>query len=117
MVQIPRVFCLSELGRYDEAQQAAQQAERWLEQHPHDFARLTLLLNCCQLAGGMGDYSRMVDLADATIAFGGRAGIGCYRLDYGWINRSLACTYLGRFDEAAVAIERGSLPRPPPRSR
>jgi hypothetical protein len=106
VVHIPRVFCLSELGRYDEAQQAAQQAERWLEQHPHDYARLTLLLNCCQLAGGMGDYSRMVDLADATIALAAELESDA-RLAHGWINRSLACTYLGRFDEAAVAIERG----------
>src|SRR5258706_5227294 len=37
VVHIPRVFCLSELGCYEEAQQAAAQAQHWLEQHPHDY--------------------------------------------------------------------------------
>jgi CHAT domain-containing protein len=106
VVQVVRVFCLSELGRYDEAQQAAEAAERWLQEHPNDYAALTLLLNRSQLAGNMGDYTRMVDLADETIAL-------ATRLDYqdrvaqGWINRAYACIFLGRFAEAEAALERG----------
>jgi CHAT domain-containing protein len=106
IVQIVRVFCLSELGRYREAQQAVELAALWLREHPNDYAELTLLLNRSQLAGNMGDYVRMVDLADATIVLAVRLKNPA-RMAHGWINRALACVYLGRFAEADEAIVQG----------
>jgi tetratricopeptide (TPR) repeat protein len=106
VVEIVRVFCLSELGRYAEARYAVEQAECWLQDHPNDFARLTLLLNRGQLAGRMGDYSRMVELADATIALAAQLQ-STARYAQGWINRGHACINLGRFAEAESALAEG----------
>lgn len=104
IVHVVRVACLSELGRYHEAQQAAIAAEQWLSEHPHDYARLTLLLNQSQLAGNMGAYVEMVNVADAMIALA-TALNATARLAQGWINRAYACTFLGRFHEAEKALD------------
>ena len=106
VVHIVRVFCLSELGQYHEAQQAAAFAERWLRDNPNDAAHLALLENHCQLLGNMGAYPQMVDLADATIALATRLGDST-RMAHGWINRAFACTHLGRYVEALAAIDHG----------
>lgn len=106
IVHIVRVFCLTELGRYREALAAVVVAEQWLEAQPNDHAGLTLLLNRSLLAGSMGEYAQMVDLADATIALAKRLG-NTARLAQSWINRGMACAALGRFTEAEHAIDRG----------
>jgi CHAT domain-containing protein/tetratricopeptide (TPR) repeat protein len=106
VVQIVRVFCLSELGRYREAQAAVAIAERWLQDHPNDYVRLTLLLNRSQLAGTMGEYGVMIDLADEMIALATQLENPA-RTAHGWINRAFACIYLGRFDEVEQAIAHG----------
>ncbi|GAB4207814.1 MAG: CHAT domain-containing protein [Roseiflexaceae bacterium] len=102
IVQIVRVACLGELGRYEEALRAAEAAEAWLDAHPNDHARLTLLLNRSYLAGQMGDYAGMLELADQTIALATRLDVP-QRIAHGWVNRTLACMYLGRYDESAEA--------------
>jgi tetratricopeptide (TPR) repeat protein len=100
---INRVFCLSELGRYEEALRAIADAQGWLDEHPDPYADLTLLLNRSQLAGTMGDNAQMLALADATIAL-------ALKLDFpdraaqGWVNRASACVFLGRYPEAEVAV-------------
>lgn len=107
VVQIVRVFCLTELGRYREALDAASLAEAWLADHPQPYALLTLLLNRSLLAGQMGEYSQMATLADATIALADRLGEAA-RAAQGWINRGIACTYLGSYQEADAALDRGA---------
>lgn len=106
IVQIPRVFCLSELGRYQEAEQAAVSAEEWLADHPNDDARLVLLINRSQLASTMGRYDQVIALADATIKLAS-ARERPAEAAMAWVNRGHACIYLGRFDEADDALERG----------
>ncbi|HEU4322359.1 MAG TPA: CHAT domain-containing protein [Roseiflexaceae bacterium] len=106
IVQIVRVACLGELGRYEEALHAAGAGERWLDAHPNDHARLTLLLNRSYLAGQMADYAGMIDLADQTIALADRLDVQ-ERIAHGWLNRAFACIYLGRYDESARAITLG----------
>lgn len=105
-VQIARVGCLAELGRYTEAQRAAEAAEAWLRERPNAQLRVPLLVNMSMLAGSMGDYVRMVDLADTTVALAIEHGTIRWQA-YGWINRALACTYLGRFDDATTALDKG----------
>lgn len=102
-VEVVRVFCLSELGRYAEAQLAAAAAARWLSEHPNPYAELTLLLNRSQLAGRMGAYGEMLDLADATIALAKEQEFGD-REAQGWLNRAIACCLLGLYAEAEAAI-------------
>lgn len=102
-VHVVRIFCLSELGRYHEAQEAVVAAEAWLAAQPDPYIQLTLLLNRSQLAGTMGDYPHMVSLADATIAL----AMELHHPDraaQGWINRANGCIALGRYVEADVAI-------------
>ena len=103
IVQIVRVACLSELGRYDEALAAAQAAEDWLAEHPNGYARLTLLLNRSFLAGQMGDDARMLDLADQTIALANQLEVPA-RVAHGWVNRARACMHLGHYETAAGAF-------------
>lgn|GEM_PF-3382520 len=103
-VHVVRVFCLSELGRYQEAIAAVEAAEQWLHDHPEPYIHLTLLLNRSQLAGSMGNYVEMVILADATIQL-------AVSLDHtdraaqGWVNRANGCIMLGRYPEAEIAIQ------------
>ncbi|NTV65633.1 MAG: hypothetical protein HGA65_19160, partial [Oscillochloris sp.] len=106
VVEVVRVFCLNELGRYQEALAAATRAEAWLRDHPTPRVRLTLLINRSLLAGHMGDYPAMLTLADETIALAADLDS---RAQYamGWINRGYACIWLGRFDEAEAAIATG----------
>jgi CHAT domain-containing protein len=104
VVQIVRVFCLSELGRYAEAQQAVAAAQDWIEHNPGDYPRLTLLLNRSQLAGAMGKYNDMVELADQTISLASSLDEPA-RVAQGWINRAFACISLGRFAEADEALD------------
>ncbi len=101
-----RIFCLSELGRYQEALQAVEQADRWLQENPDDNLRLTFLQNSSFLIGSMGDYGRMLEMTDAMIELATRIAIPA-RIAQGWINRAYACIYLGRFAEAGSALERG----------
>jgi CHAT domain-containing protein len=101
-----RVFCLCELGRYNEAIQAANMAEEWLQTYPDDDLHLALLINRSLLLGNMGQYAQMVELADAAIALATRLDNPA-RLAYGWINRAYASIYLGRFAEAEAAITQG----------
>lgn len=108
VVHVPRVFCLSELGRYAEAHQAVALAEAWLHEHSHPYAQLTLLLNRSQLSGRIGAYNQMITLADATIALASTLEDWA-RAGQGWINRAIGCTYLGRYDEAAHALNQGIL--------
>jgi len=108
IVQIVRVACLSELGRYDEALAAAQAAEDWLADHPNNYARLTLLLNRSFLAGQMGDYPGMLELADQTIALATQLDVPA-RLAHGWLNRAVACMQLGRYEDAADAHNQGQM--------
>lgn len=103
IVQIVRLACLSELGRYDEALAAAEAAETWLAEHPHDYAHLTLLLNRSFLAGQMGDDARMLDLADQTIALANQLRVPA-RVAHGWVNRARACMHLGHYEAAAEAF-------------
>lgn len=103
-VHVVRVFCLSELGRYREAQQAIAAAEAWLAEHPDAYAELTLMLNRSQLAGRMGLYAEMLVHADATIALARKLEY-LDRAAQGWLNRANACVFLGRYAEAAEAIE------------
>ena len=105
VVQIMRVFCLSELGRYTEAKEAVDAAERWLAEHPNEYAQLTLLLNRSQLAGAMGDYLQMVELSDAIIKVATSLD-ELARASQGWVNRAYACIYLGLYGEADVALDR-----------
>jgi CHAT domain-containing protein len=103
IVHVVRIFCLSELGRYREAQQAAELAECWLHKHPNDVAALKLLLNRSQLAFRMGDNAQVLALADATITRARACG------DYvteaqAQNNRALACIMLGQFAEAEQAL-------------
>jgi hypothetical protein len=106
VVEAMRVFCLSELGRYHEAHQAVAAAERWFQGHPNPRMQLSLLVNQTQLAGTIGDYPRMVDLADATIDLATQLDNPSL-VAMGWINRAYACIYLGRFAEADEALRRG----------
>jgi CHAT domain-containing protein len=106
VVHIVRIFCLSELGRYREAQEAVELAERWLHDHPNDAAHLTFIENRSVLAFSMGDYAKMIDLADAMIALATRLDYPD-RIAHGWVNRAYACTYLGRFAEAEAALNQG----------
>ncbi len=106
IVQIVRVACLGELGRYEEALRAAGAAERWLDAHPSDHARLTLLLNRSHLAGQMGDYAGMLALADQTVALATGLDVP-QRIAHGWLNRAFACISLGRYEEAERAIGLG----------
>lgn len=107
-VHINRVFCLSELGRYGEALQAVEAAERWLQERPDDAARLILLLNRSQLAGALGDYPQMIALADETVALAESMGDPA-RAAQGWVNRAYACIYLGRHVEADAALDQASI--------
>jgi CHAT domain-containing protein len=106
VVQVVRVFCLTELGRYSEALATVEIAERWLAEFPNEYARLTLLLNRSLLAGSMGQYEQMIELSDAIIELAPALGQQA-RLAQAWINRGFACTALGRFIEAEHAIEQG----------
>lgn len=105
-VHIVRVFCLSELGRYTEAQEAITTAEAWLQEQaePDPYMQLTLLLNRSQLAGTMGQYTDMIVLADATIQLAEQLGFSD-RAAQGWVNRANGCISLGHYPEARVAIE------------
>jgi CHAT domain-containing protein/tetratricopeptide (TPR) repeat protein len=104
VVHVVRVFCLSELGRYKEAQEVAELAEEWLKDNPNDYAQLTLLLNRSQLVGRMSNYVQMANLADATIKLAMEIN-DSGRIAHGWINRAHACIFLGRFTEAEIALE------------
>lgn len=106
IVQIVRVVCLTGLGRYVEAFQAVEEAERWLQAHPNDYARLTLLLNRCVLASTMDDHARVLELSEATIALATQLDIPP-RVAHAWINRAQAFTALGHFEEAETALEYG----------
>jgi CHAT domain-containing protein/tetratricopeptide (TPR) repeat protein len=106
IVQIVRVFCLTELGRYNEALDTVAIAEAWLAEHPNDYARLTLLLNRSLLAGSMSDYGHMIELSDGIIALASQLDQQA-RLAQAWINRGFACTVLGRFAEAEYALAQG----------
>jgi CHAT domain-containing protein len=106
VVHVVRVFCLTELGRYNEALETVAAAEGWLSEHPHPYAQLTLLLNRSLLAGSMGDYQQMVQLADATVQLAAELDEPA-RAAQGWLNRAYACLFLGRFDEATEAIDHG----------
>jgi CHAT domain-containing protein/tetratricopeptide (TPR) repeat protein len=105
-VHVVRVFCLTELGRYREALEAVTAAERWLQDHPHPYAQLTLLLNQSLLAGSRGDFLEMVQLADATVKLATEMGEQA-RAAQGWLNRAYACFFLGRFDDAREALDCG----------
>ncbi len=106
VVHIPRVFCLTELGRYREALEVVALAENLFEEHTAPYARLTLLLNQSLLVGRMGDYEHMVALADVTIALARKLGETA-REAQGQINRGHACVFLGRFPEAEIALREG----------
>lgn len=103
-VHTVRIFCLSELGSYREALEAVHLATMWLQEHPDAYVELTLLLNRSQLAGRMGNYGAMLTLADETIAL-------AIQLDHtdraaqGWLNRANACIFLGRYADAADAVD------------
>jgi len=106
VVHVVRVFCLTELGRYQEAIHAATTAEAWLHEHPNSYAQLTLVLNRSLLAGRMGDYLQMLQWADETVTVA-RETEQLAREAQGWINRAYACIFLGRFSESSTALERG----------
>lgn len=106
VVHVVRVFCLTELGRYYDALQVVAEAERWLQAHPHPYAQLTLLLNRSLLAGNMGEYDAMARLADMTATLATEMG-DHGRTAQGWLNHAYACMFLGRYSEAATAIDRG----------
>lgn len=106
VVQVVRVFCLSELGRYAEAQAADAAATAWLAEHPNPSVELTLLLNRSQLAGAMGDYPAMEAIATRTIALARKLGEPARRAQ-AWINRGYAQTLLGAFKQAEGALRRG----------
>lgn len=106
VVEVMRVFCLNELGRFAEAERAAARAETWLRDHPSPRVRLTLLINRSQLAGQRGDYAAMLALTDAIVDLAERLGSPA-RAAMGWINRAYACIWLGRFAEAEQALAAG----------
>ena len=106
VVQINRVLCLSELSRYAEAQAAEQAARAWLGTHPAQYPLLVLTTNSAGLAGEIGDYERMIVLADKAISLAHAIEQPAEEA-FAWINRGYACTFLGRFEEAETALERG----------
>jgi hypothetical protein len=116
VVQINRVFCLSELGRCDEALAAVQAAEAWLAEQPHEYARLVLLLNRSQLAGIMGDYRAMAALAEETFRLADVLGHDD-RAAQASINLANARIFLGDYDAAdaalAEAVRRATLAEEP----
>ncbi|NNJ11187.1 CHAT domain-containing protein [Chloroflexales bacterium ZM16-3] len=106
VVEVVRVFCLNELGRYREAINAAARAEGWLSERPAPHVRLTLLLNRSLLAGNMGNYAGMLALADETIRLAEHLDNSSY-VAMGWINRAYACIWLGQLAEAETALDVG----------
>jgi CHAT domain-containing protein/tetratricopeptide (TPR) repeat protein len=101
-----RIFCLCELGRYSQALTATEQAHVWLTEKPNLELQLTYLLNNSLLAGNMGNYSRMLELATETIRIATFLG-DIARQAHGWINAGLACIALEYYDRAEAALHNG----------
>lgn len=109
-VEIMRVFCLTELGRYTEAQQAAEAARAFIAQQPvkqQAMLRLKLLINESGLMGDIGAYTQMLALTEEAIALARETDeIG--ELAHAWVNQGYAYIALGRLDEADSALKSGS---------
>lgn len=105
IVHIMRLGCLSELGRYDEAIQAATLAAAWVDQHPeHMHARLNLLISESHLLGRMGKYHAMASQAREIIALAEQYG-HAHVLIKSLINLGYALIYLGELQEAEQALQ------------
>jgi CHAT domain-containing protein len=101
-----RIFCLCELGQYSKALDAVDQTQAWLYEKPSMKLHLVFLLNNSLLAGNMGNYSKMLELATETVKIATLLG-DIARQAHGWINVGLAAMKLGRYPEAEEAIDKG----------
>lgn len=106
VVEVVRVFCLNELGRYSEALAASDAAEEWLRVRSEPAASLALRVNQSLLAGNMGDYGSMYHLADTVVTLATIRDSSATRA-MGWINKANACIALGTFAEAEVSLAHG----------
>lgn len=108
IVHITRLACLSELGRYDEAIKAADQASAWIKEHPdHTFAQLTLLLNQSHLSGKMGHYRMMANQSRKLAALAEQHQYTSIAIK-SWINLGYAHMHLGELDQAEEALQHGA---------
>lgn len=106
-VQPSRVFCLSELDRFTEAEEAVRASEAFIKEHPDRInVAQALLINRAQLAGRMRDYPLMIILSDEMIELATQTE-DAQALADSWVNRAHACIELYRLDEADAALERG----------
>src|SRR5262249_54781659 len=103
VVHVMRIFCLSELGRYAEAQEALRTAERWLQDHPNDRVRLILLLNQSQLASTMDRHGEVIDIADKAAALAAQLNDPA-RKARALINRANAHFRRGEYDRATTLL-------------